>query len=340
MTRRLGNILITLLLAACATTDTDIFPSDPVVRPGARIELGAVTVAPEKSYEVDAAGMMRSAMQSALAERGIAWQDEPDSERFVLNLTVQDYEPGSAFQRWLLPGLGTTILHVTGELIDLSTGKRAGEVDHERGIYAGGAYTIGGWEKIFQTVANDIATELDNRINNKGFVVSLKPWPARDLDIPEANTRDTFTINEVTDSRAERGRIGERTAAFGVGMGDVFFDRSVPAFIEEAVAAELIGAGHQIANDSSGRSIAIDVKSFWTHTDTTALYWDVVGNIQIGVTVGINTGDQTPKQETFDCESTTRTYVWPTVALVSEVMDKCLTQLMGKLRSDSVWDRS
>lgn len=338
MSKLFSVICSTLLLTACATTEMQTFSSDPLVRPGAKIELGSVTVPSEKSYEVDAAGLMQAALRISLRERDISWQGDPDSDRFVLDILVQDYEPGNAFKRWLLPGYGSTIVHVSGKLTDLSTGELAGEVDYERAVHWGGGYTIGAWKAIFETVADDIANELANRINNKGFVVRLTPWPARDVDIPVAETRDVFTIIAITDSRPERGRIGERTAAFNASMGDVFFDRMVPVFMEEAVAAELLGAGHQITNDQTGRPVSLEVVSFWTHTNTTMLYWDVIGEIEIAVTVGATMEDQNPKQTTFNCEAKKRTYVWPSLRLVSEVMDKCLIDLMSNLRGDAVWD--
>lgn len=330
--------MVLLLLAGCATTETQTFSKDPLVRPGAVVELGSVSIAPDKTYEIDAAGLMRTAMAEALAEHGIAWQGEPEADRFILEIVVDDYEPGNAFKRWLLPGYGATIVHVSGTLTDVSSGEIAGEIDHERGVYMGGAYTIGAWESIFATIANDIATELENRIENKGFVVRLEPWPARDIDIPAAGTPQVFAFGDVSDSRPERGRIGERTAAFGVTMGDVFFHRMVPVFLREAVAAELLGAGHQLANDGTGRSVSLDVVTFWTHTNTTALYWDVIANMEVAVTVGGSESDQAEKQATFSCETTKRTYVWPSLELVSEVMDACLVELMGRVRADPIWD--
>lgn len=328
------------LLAACATTETQSFSKDPLVRPGSVVELGTVSIPPGKSYEMDAANLMRNALQDALTEHGIAWQGEPDADRFLLEVIVDDYEPGNAFKRWLLPGYGATIVHVSGKLTDVSTGEVAGEIDHERGVYMGGGYTIGAWEKIFETVADDIATELENRIENKGFVVRLDPWPARDIEIPAAKTAQTFAFAAVTDSRPERGRIGERKAAFEVSMGDVFFHRMVPAFLQEAVGAELLAAGHQLANDGTGRPVSLDILTFWTHTNTTALYWDVIANMEIALTVGDEKPDQVSKQATLNCETKKRTYVWPSLEIVSEVMDECLIDLMGKVRADLVWEAS
>lgn len=338
---KLVFLLATLcMLTGCATTEPQAFSTDPLVRPGAQIELGAITIPEEKSYEIDAAGLMREALEKSLAERGIAWQGEPDADRFVLDVLVEDYEPGNAFKRWVLPGYGSTIVHVSGRLTDLSTGEVAGEVDHEKAVHGGGAYTIGAWKKIFQTVADDIATELVNRIQNKGFVVRLRAWPSREIEIPVADKPQQFTIIDVTDARSERGRIGKRFAAFDVSMGDVFFYRAVPEFMEEAVTAELRGAGHEVTANGSGQPVSLDVVLFWAHTNTTALYWDVISNIEISATIGADMEDQTPKQATFSCETNKRTYVWPTLKLVTKVMDNCLIELMTSLRTDPIWQGS
>jgi hypothetical protein len=164
-------------------------------------------------------------------------------------------------------------------------------------------------------------------------------WLNRLDDRPQRNCQ-TIAFADVTDSRPGRGRIGERTAAFEVSMGDVFFHRKVPGFMQEAVAAELLGAGHQLANDGTGRPVSLDILTFWTHTNTTALYWDVIANMEIAVTVGGGEPDQAERQATFSCETTKRTYVWPSLELVSDVMDQCLIDLMGKVRADPVWEAS
>jgi len=331
-------LALTAVISSCATTETQTFKDDPLIRPGATIELGAVTVPPDSEYEIDVAGMMNTALKESLAEHNIAWQGDPAADRFVLDVVIDDYEPGNAFKRWLLPGFGSTIVRVSGKLTDLSTGHVAGELDHERAIHAGGAFTIGAWQTVFKGIADDITTQLQNRIENKGFTVRLTPWPARDVEIPVAQTPQTFSFLPVTDSRKERARIGERTAAFSVSMGSVFFDRQVPAFLGEAFAADLLGAGNEITVEGPGRPVNLEIIKFWTHTDTTAFYWDVVGNIEVGVSVGWESGDEDVRTARFTCEQTKRTYAWPSLDLVTEVMDACLVELLTNARGDAVWN--
>jgi len=326
-----------LALVACATPGPRQDGGDALIQPGAKVELNSVRIPPDNSYEIDAAGLMRTALVSALDERDMAWEGNPSTERLIFDVTVEDYEPGNAFKRWILPGFGATILHVSGVLTDASTGEVVGELYQERNIYSGGAFTIGMWENVFQAVAEDIVNELENRTERSGFVVALESWAGRDIEIPAAEVPQEFTISAVTDSRDNRGRIGERTAAFNVSMGPVFFHRMVPDFMEETVAAELRGAGHQVTENGSGRTISLDVLQFWTHTDTTALYWDVIANIDIAVTVDSGGSDPVPVKKTFRCETSDRTYVWPSLAMVTEVMDECLVGLMSDFRSDPVW---
>ena len=331
-------LALTAVVSGCATTETQTFKEDPLIRPGAKIELGAVTVPPESEYKLDVAGMMSTALEESLAEHNIAWQGDPAADRFRLDVVVDEYEPGNAFKRWLMPGFGSTIVHVSGKLTDMSTGQVAGQLDHERAVHAGGGYTIGAWQTVFKGVADDITTQLQNRIESKGFAVRLTPWPARDVEIPVAQTPQKFSFFPATDSREERARIGERTAAFGVSMGSVFFDRQVPAFLNEAIAADLLGAGHEITVEGAGRPVHVDVVKFWTHTDTTALYWDVVGNIEVGVSVGSESGSEDVQTTKFTCEQEKRTYVWPSLDFVTEVMDACLVELLTNARGDAVWN--
>jgi len=337
MKRILTLLALTAVLSGCASSETQTFKNDPLIRPGATIELGTVSVPPESEYEIDVVGLMNAALEESLTEHNIEWQGDPAADRFLLEIVVDDYEPGNAFKRWLLPGFGSTIVRVTGTLTDMSTGSVAGELDHERAVHAGGGFTIGAWQTIFKGIADDITTQLQNRIENKGFTVRLVPWPARDIEIPVAQTPQSFSLLPATDSREERARIGERTAAFNTSMGSVFFDRQVPAFLGEAVASDLLGAGHEITVEGPGRPVSLEVIKFWTHTDTTTFYWDVISNIDVRVSVGFESGDGKIQSAMFTCEQTKRTYVWPSLDLVTEVMDACLVELVTGMRGDAVW---
>jgi len=94
-------------------------------------------------------------------------------------------------------------------------------------------------------------------------VVHADAWLKRDLDIPVAANRHAFVLEKVNDRRPDKGRIGERFAAFGVSMGDVYFYRPVTAYVEEMIADDLRAAGHTVAENGKGRAVSVDIDQFW-----------------------------------------------------------------------------
>jgi hypothetical protein len=296
-----------------------------------------VTVAESEVTHIDVVALMTEALSESLDKRGLAWHGEPGVKHLRLDVDIVDYEPGNAFKRWLLPGYGSTILQVQGQLIDVGAGSVAGTISHERSVFIGGAYTIGAWKVIFDSVADDIAREIEKRAEDKDFVVTIAPWATRDTEIPVASKRQTFLLRPIRDSRPDKRRIGERTAAFDVSMGNVYFARSVPEFIAETVADELRAAGHTVDEPGGGREVEIELVTFWAHTDTTPLYWDVVGEIELRVQVLPAGVGHTMSPHEFSCRQSKRTYVWPSEKLMSGVLDDCLQELMAALRTDSIW---
>lgn len=118
---------------------------------------------------------------------------------------------------------------------------------------------------------------------------------------------------------------GRREAAFGVSLGDVRFDPPPREVMRRAVAAELEAAGHRLS--PAGRPFRVRIERFEGRTDTTPLYWDVVGVVAISVGVP---GAEARYQAT--CEG--RTWVNPSEALFAEVLSRCVDDVVGQLRTD------
>ena len=348
-------LAVLLVFAACATPGPDTLAEIERIRPDAKVRLGTLTSPAEVSPDIDAKSLLREALASALSDAGLAASAAAD-DAYVLDLEIVEYEPGNAFKRWLLPFYGGTILRVHGELIDPQRNAVAARIDHQRSVLAGGAYSIGAWRSIFDSVARDIVRDLRAHTKGEGFFVSLEPWAARDLAVPQAPQPRRFVLEPFVDRRAERGRIGERTAAFGVSMGDIHFARDVAEFLRETVADDLRAAGHEVdyedrphvasareveEEDTAGiaggeaGSIRGEVLDFTVRTDTTALYWDVVAEIELGIRV-LDPADASeltaPKSSVHRCSHTERTYLYPTKAVVVEALDGCLEDLMQDLR--------
>lgn len=65
---------------------------------------------------------------------------------------------GDAFQRWLVPGVGSTVLEVHAELREAD--RPVGAAGARRTVDAGGGYTIGVWESIFGQIAGDLTEDV------------------------------------------------------------------------------------------------------------------------------------------------------------------------------------
>lgn len=337
-----GSLFVLLLFSAgaigCASPGST-FEDAPLVRPGARIELGQVTAAPAVVDELaEAPTLMQAAMEEALAERDLLWSGDESADRFRLEIELADYEVGNAFKRWLLPGYGSTILAIQGRLIDLRDGKEAGRLDHRRSVSWGGGYTIGAWKTIFSSVADDVATELDNRIEGKGFVLDLRPWSARDVETAKTEHSQTFVWGDVRDAREHPGRIGERES-LGVEMGSVFFGRDVPGFLRETITDELLAEGHRVEATGEGRTLELEVRDFWVETDSTALYWDVKARIAVRLVIGPASAGESPSVLQVEGKGKERTYVWPGEKVMGEALDGALVALVEELRAQPGWPR-
>jgi uncharacterized lipoprotein YajG len=336
-----GLLGVVLLLAGCATgPETTKIQSGGLPQPGAKIALATVGNKSGAAFEYDVENLLRNSIAEALKEENLFVDKSIKDPDFTLSLFVTEYRPGNAFKRWLLPGYGGTVLAVDGELRDAKDNGLIATITHKRGVYAGGAFSIGAWEHIFNTVAADIARDLKMKIEEGGaFVVRLTPR----LDIvqeqkPEPSPH-TVCITSFKDSRPELGRIGKRTAAFKVSMGNVYFYRGVPDFLQESLETQLALMGYRSVDTDGDINVRGEVVKFWVETHTTPLYWDIVGDIQIKLTIASDVLKMEPTERMFSSSKTTRTYVWPSEKLLSEAMDECMNDVMQQIKTDSTWKR-
>ena len=156
-------ILPFLLLTACGTAehavrveDTQAFHTDT------RIAVGDVTNKTGESFDVDIEAMLRSAMVKELTRENLLGEaGVPGVVRMDINII--EYRKGDAFKRWLWPGYGSTVLVVEATLLD-AQGNVDATAQANRSVDFGGGYTVGAWEKVFETVAADLVADLKARI--------------------------------------------------------------------------------------------------------------------------------------------------------------------------------
>ena len=126
---------------------------------------------------------------------------------------------------------------------------------------------------------------------------------------------------------------GMVTAAFGVPMGHIRFAQSPANVVGQVIIAELRAAGHAVTSNPADTQISGAVQEFEVHTDTTPVYWDVLGHIVLSLQL-VPAGAPTA---TFDYEvhCTDRTYIWPSESVIAGVVRKCLDDFAAKLRNDA-----
>jgi len=331
-TVKLALVGALLMPVGCITPAPDTLDDTVSIRRDSKLEIGEVSIEADLTPEIDEVELLRAALEKAARKREILWSGDPAEDRYRLNLEIVAYEPGNAFKRWMMPGYGSTILHVQGELIDVRDGSVAGKIDHQQSVAQGGAYTIGAWKSIFGTLADDIITDLEQLSERKGFVVALVPWSAQDVEVPRATAARTFSIGELLDARPTKGKIGTREAAFGASMGNVYASRDVPTYLREVLADELRRQGHRLVLDGSANVISGQIDQFWLHTNATPFYWDVIAEVELTLSVVADSPSLAIPQFKISCASKDRTYIYPSAKLMGKVLRACVAELMQSLR--------
>lgn len=136
------------------------------------------------------------------------------------------------------------------------------------------------------------------------------------------------------DGRKDVATEGTATAAFGVRTGNIRFEPGPAFLIGQAVSAEIRAAGHAAADGAEGPRIAGSVLRFDVHTDTTLLYWDVIGNLAVSLQFlgaqEINSGATLD----YHVRCAERTYSGPSEAVIAGVMRKCIGDFADQMRKD------
>jgi hypothetical protein len=152
-----------VLVTGCGTVEHKVeLDQRYSVLPDTKIELGPVRNQTGHTFDLDVEKMLADALSQSLQENNLDWQANP-GPKLVLTVDIVQYEKGDAFKRWLMPGWGSTILEVRGDLND-ADGSSVGSVDAKRTMDAGGAYTIGAWRTIFRSIAHDIVSQLGEQL--------------------------------------------------------------------------------------------------------------------------------------------------------------------------------
>ena len=156
-------VLSILSLAACGTAEHSVRVTDQqAFQTSTKITVGQVINKTGESFDVDVEAMLRTAMIDALTRENLLG-NKNDPGVISMNVNIIEYRKGDAFKRWLWPGYGSTVLVVEATLLD-TEGNVDATAQANRSVDAGGGYTIGAWEKIFDNVAADLVADLKGKI--------------------------------------------------------------------------------------------------------------------------------------------------------------------------------
>ena len=162
-------VIAALLLSGCGTAHHNV-SFVPGYQPAstATITLGdVIDAAPtferdDEHKNFNIAKKLREQLASKLRDAGLCADSTSAVQSLVLSVRIVNYEPGNAFKRWLMPGYGSTVLTVECALRDGA--EKVATVNARRTVDGGGGYTIGAWETIFSSVAEDIVTGLKEKL--------------------------------------------------------------------------------------------------------------------------------------------------------------------------------
>ncbi len=142
----------------------------------------------------------------------------------------------------------------------------------------------------------------------------------------------TLRVLPFNDDRKNIDLEGMTTAAFGVPMGRLRFEPGPATLLGQAVASEFTMAGHTVTDSANVVQVTGAVQSFEVQTETTLLYWEVIGELGMSLQVS-GAGDMTGSLA-YQTRCTDRTYVWPGESVIAKVMGKCINDVAAKLRND------
>ena len=159
-------IILILFLGACGTAQHSVRVDDEqAFQPSTKVLVDKVTNKTGETFDIDVEQMLRDAMDSELKKENLLAHTS-DTGAVTMNLNIVEYSKGDAFKRWLMIGYGSTTLVIEATLLD-TDGNVDATAQVSRSVDAGGQFTIGAWEYIFDKVAADLISDLKAKTEAK-----------------------------------------------------------------------------------------------------------------------------------------------------------------------------
>ena len=160
------------------------FNKDYIPKEDVSIKVAKVVNDTGFEFDIDIEENLADALEDQFLEEDLLWLGDKEPTLFM-ETRIVGYKKGSAFKRWMMPGWGATQLSIRCELKD-DKKNVVGSAVASREVVAGGLYTVGAWQTVFNDVANDVAEDLREQIESAGYVVQPKNMPEKASDTPIA----------------------------------------------------------------------------------------------------------------------------------------------------------
>jgi hypothetical protein len=155
--------LLALLASGCATRHQVTLEPNAVLEPPVAIEVAEpVDRSPEPEPGVPM--LVSVTLSKELARRQLQWSSGAAGQHLLLRVQVLDYQRGNAFKRWLLPGWGSTVLWLRGDLADSERGTLIGSFESRHSVSFGGLYSVGAYQRIFERAAADVVDDIADEL--------------------------------------------------------------------------------------------------------------------------------------------------------------------------------
>jgi len=129
---------------------------------------------------------------------------------------------------------------------------------------------------------------------------------------------------QVNDLRTPGIAASKREAAFGVPMGNVTFDPPEAKLVKNTLEVELTKLMKE-RGILTKTDFSCDMLEFGVNTNTTPVYWDVIGRISLVL-------KQSGKEYNLIGTHTERTYVWPGETIIKKAVDESFSKIIATMK--------
>ena len=155
MISKVALLISFITLASCSTSSSISVVNPEKLNDNFTVSSILVKDSTAKLLDIDIEKLMKVAVEKELSKQGIL---DLSDNGYILRISIINYAKGNAFARWMLPGAGKTSLSVKADVFNNQEILIA-NAQAERSVSAGGGYTIGAWEQVFDDVAKALVAD-------------------------------------------------------------------------------------------------------------------------------------------------------------------------------------